>query len=219
MDLVDDDLRLAAAPFVQLHDVKAARGAHRFAHFTGLHFGDQLQYEFGQLGALAPAELTAIQGRLAVGVRDRELAEILALGGACGQILGLVRDLLQLLRGGGLRQRQQNVRHVEFIVGGRGLLAREKLLELMRADVDVRNHVALTQGAQGQFLAHALAILLVVDALAPRAPSAAGRKESCCGLRSPAARCSIARRTRSSRPAWRAALEFPARSTDRAPAA
>ena len=81
------------------------------------------------------------------------------------QILRLVGDLLQLLRRGGRRQRQQNVRYVEFVVGGGGLLARQKLLEFMRRDIDVGDDVALAQGAQGQFLAHGLAILLVVDAL------------------------------------------------------
>src|SRR6202789_3082214 len=48
---------------------------------------------------------------------------------------------------------------------GSALLAREKLIELVRADIDVRDHVALPQGGQGQFLAHALTVLLVVHAL------------------------------------------------------
>jgi hypothetical protein len=40
---------------------------------------------------------------------------------------------VELLRRGGFRQRQKNVRDIEFVVGGGALLAREKLLEFMRA--------------------------------------------------------------------------------------
>ena len=39
----------------------------------------------------------------------------------------------QLLRSGGFGQRQQDMRYVEFIVGGRTLLAGEELLQLVRA--------------------------------------------------------------------------------------
>ena len=119
----------------------------------------------GSCDALAPAELAAVQGRLAVRVGDRELAEVLALGGACRDVMRFLGDVLELLRRCGLRQRQQNMRDIELIVRRGRLLAREILLELVRRDVDVRDHVALPQGAQGQFLAHALAVLLVVDSL------------------------------------------------------
>ena len=51
----------------------------------------------------APAELAAVERRLAVGVRDRELCEVLAFGGARGDVLGLLGDFLELLRRGGLR--------------------------------------------------------------------------------------------------------------------
>jgi len=165
VDLIDDHLGLAAAPLVQLDDVKAARGAHRFADVPGLHLGHQIQDELRQLGALAPAELTAVERGLSVRIGDGQLAEVLALGGAVRQITGLARDFGELLRGGGLRQGQQDVRDVEFIVGGGALLAREILFQLVRAHVDVGDHVALAQRAQHHFLAHLFAIGLVVDAL------------------------------------------------------
>ena len=165
MNLVDDDLAFAAAPFVQFHDMESARRAHRLAHFAGLHLDDQVQDELGQLGAFAPAELAAVQRRLAVRIRNGELPEVFALGGARRELLRLVRDFIELLGRRGFGQRQKNVRDVEFVVGGLGLLARQELLEFVRADVDVRDHVALAQGGQGQLLAHGLAILLVVDAL------------------------------------------------------
>ena len=99
----------------------------------------------GSWRALAPAQLAALERRLAVGIGDGQLAEVLALGGARGQILRLVGDFLELLRRRGRRQRQQNVRDVELVVGRGGLLAREILLELVRRDVDVGNDVALPQ--------------------------------------------------------------------------
>ncbi len=57
------------------------------------------------------------------------------------------------------------MRDVELVVRRGRLLAGEILLELVRRDVDVGDHVALSQGAQRELLAHALAILLVIDAL------------------------------------------------------
>ena len=145
--------------------MKAARRAHRRAHLAGLHLGDEIQDELRQLRALAPAELAAVERGLAVRVGDRELAEVLTLGGARRDVVGLLGDVLELLGRGGLRQRQKDVRDVELIVRRRRLLAREILIELVRRDVDVGDHVALPQGAQGELLAHALAILLVIDAL------------------------------------------------------
>ena len=79
--------RLAAAPLVESDDVKAAGRAHRLAHLAGLHVGDEIENELRQLGAFAPAQLTAVEGRLAVRIGDGELAEILALVGARRQIL------------------------------------------------------------------------------------------------------------------------------------
>ena len=84
---------------------------------------------------------------------------------ARGQSGGLFRDFVDLLRRGRRRQRQQDVRNIELVVCGGVLLAGEILVELARRDVDVRDHVALTQHVQGHFLAHRFAVLLVVDAL------------------------------------------------------
>ena len=86
------------------------------ADLARLHLGHEFEDELRQLGAFAPAELAAVEGGLAVRVRDGELAEILALGGAGGDVVGLLGDLLELLRGGGLGQRQEDVGDVEFIV-------------------------------------------------------------------------------------------------------
>ena len=87
VNLVDDHLGLAAAPFVELHDVKTARRAHRFADIARLHLGDELENELRQLSAFAPAELAAVERRLAVRIGDRQLTEVLALGGARGDAL------------------------------------------------------------------------------------------------------------------------------------
>jgi hypothetical protein len=57
------------------------------------------------------------------------------------------------------------MRHIEFIVRSRSLLACDKLIEFMGGDIDMGDHIALPQGAQSQFFAHALAILLVVHPL------------------------------------------------------
>ena len=90
------------------------------------------------------------------------------------------------------------------------LLAREELLELVRRHVDVGDHVALPQGAQGEFLAHALAVLLVVDALRGERRGQLVERDfvalaiSCRALRS------TARRRWSGRPAWRAEPGSPA---------
>jgi len=84
VDLIDDHRRLAAAPLIELHDVKAARGSNGFAHVARLHLGDEIENELRQLGAFAPPELPSIQRRLAVRIGDRKLAEILALRSARG---------------------------------------------------------------------------------------------------------------------------------------
>jgi hypothetical protein len=98
VNLVDDHRGLAAAALVELHDVKAARGAHRRAHLAGLHLRDQIQNELRQLRSLAPAELAAVERRLAVRIGDRELPEVLALGGACRDVVRFLGDVLELLR-------------------------------------------------------------------------------------------------------------------------
>ena len=145
--------------------MKAARRAHRLAHLARLHLGDQIENELRQLGAFAPPQLSAVERRLAIRIGDGELPEVLALGGARRQILRLAGDLLELLRSGGRGQGQQNVRHVELVIGRGGLLALEILLELVRRHVDVGDDVALSQGGQRQLLAHGLAVLLVIDPL------------------------------------------------------
>jgi hypothetical protein len=165
VDLIDDDRRFAAATLIQFHDVVAARRANRFAHVARFHFDDQVQNELRQLRAFSPAKLPAVQCCLAVRIGDRELAEVLTLAGSCGDILCLVRNFLELLRRGGCRQRQQDVRHVEFIVRRCVLLARKVLFKLMRGNVDMGDDIALPQGAQGQLLAHRFAIYLVIDTL------------------------------------------------------
>ena len=117
VDLVHDDLRLAAAPLVELDDVKAAGRAHRIAHLSRLHPGHEVQDELRHLGAFAPSELAAVQRRLAVRIGNGQLAEILALLGAIGDFLRLLGGLIELLRGGRRGQGQQDVRYVEFVVG------------------------------------------------------------------------------------------------------
>ena len=145
--------------------MKAAGSAHRLAHVARFHLGHEVEDELRHLRAFAPPELTTVQCGLTVRIGDGELTEIFAFLGAVGQVLGLLADVIELLRGGRRRQRQQDMRHVEFVVGRRILLPLQVLVQFMRRHGDVSDDVSLPKRAQGQLFAHGLAILLVVHAL------------------------------------------------------
>jgi len=61
--------------------------------------------------------------------------------------------------------RQENVGHVELVVRRGVLLACDVLIHFVRRDDDMGDHIALPQRAQDQFLAHRLAIELVIHTL------------------------------------------------------
>src|SRR6185437_11003149 len=102
MHLVHDGLLLFVPDVVDFHDVKAAGGSQRLADFARLELDNDVRQEGRQLGALAPPERPAIQRRLAVGVGDGELGEILTALGSLVDLIGALRGLLELLGSRGL---------------------------------------------------------------------------------------------------------------------
>ena len=136
------------------------------ADFAGLQIQHGIRQHGRQLGALAPAQFTAVQGRLAVGIGDRELREVLAGLGALIDLIRLLLRRFQLRRRGLLRHGDQDVRDVVLGVGGRVVrLAIQVLVDFARGDGDACHHVALLQQAQREFAAHGVAVGGVVDAL------------------------------------------------------
>ena len=89
-------LLLQIAHLIQAHDVKAGGRADRRADFPGLQAQHRVGQHGRQLGALAPAQLAAVQRRLRVGVGDGELGEVLAILGALVNVLGLLLGRFQL---------------------------------------------------------------------------------------------------------------------------
>src|SRR6185437_16390943 len=99
VDLLHDLLFLLGAHLVELDDVDAGGRAQRRADLARLEAENGAGEEGRQLRALAPAEGAALEGILAVGIRDGELAEILALARTLINVLGALLRLGDLLRG------------------------------------------------------------------------------------------------------------------------
>ena len=133
----------------------------------GFSFAITSVEERRQLRALAPAERAAFERRLAVGVGDRELGEILAvLGCARRRRSAFLPRFFELLRRGGLRHGDQDVRDVVFAdCSGAFFCLLQVLVDLARRDGDALDHVALAQQRERELLAHGVAIAGVVDAL------------------------------------------------------
>ena len=167
VDLLDQHRPGAgAARFVKAHNVEACWRAHRVRDLARLHASDQVSNELRQLVESPPAELAALESRLRLRVGQCELPEVLTRARAVMNLRGELLDAGHLLRGCGFRQRQQDVRDVEFgILVGLLRLALQGLIELARRHVDAREDIALAQHRDRDFAAHVVAIRRVVHAL------------------------------------------------------
>ena len=166
MGLFHETLRRFAAQFVEPHDVITGGCAQGLTGLACLELHHEVRQHRGDLRAAPPTERTALEGRLAVGVGDGELGEILT--GACPatDILGASRGFLELLRRGVLRHRDEDVREVVLVgFGGTVLVLRDELFDLTRGDVDALQYIALPQHLGRHLAAHALPVCAVVDAL------------------------------------------------------
>ena len=153
---------------VELDDVEARRRAHRLGDVAGLHARDRLRR--GRWAAPVPCASPASRLR-ARSARSRyataRRAEVFAAGGLLVDLVGLLLRFVELLGRRRLRHGDEDVRDVVLVRLGRHLLLPlEELVDLARAHVDARDDVALAQDLHREFLADAVAITGVVDALA-----------------------------------------------------
>ena len=166
MDLRHERSLLGAAHLEQLEQVQTARRAYGFGHLPGLHRRDDFGCEGRKLPGLAPAERTALECRTGIGVGDCELCEVLARAGTLVHALGTRHALGHELGTRRLRDRDQDVRQIEFLrLGRRALALRGALLDFARRDEDPRIDVALAQGGHRHLPAHLLAVGTIVDTL------------------------------------------------------
>src|SRR5690606_32834416 len=154
---------LDAAHVVEPHDMQSAAALDRLGDVSGLHVDDHVHEQRRQRRALAPAEAAALERGLRIGIRDRELREILA-------VLEPLVDLVDFRARGFeaarlVRDIDQDVRDVVVeLVELRRPEPREALVDLSRRNRDPRDHVALLELIEDQVLAPILTVGRVVDA-------------------------------------------------------
>jgi len=147
--------------------VEAAGAAQRLAHLARRQTHHAVGEQGGQLAALAPAEVAALQGLLAGGVGDGQLAEVGTGAQLVEHLLCRGARRLYLFRRRAFRHGDEDVAEVIFGVEAIATgLAGEEVVHLLLRDLDPAFHFAGAQIVHGDLMAHLFAEFREVCAIA-----------------------------------------------------